>query len=158
MFDYVHNPEARRLMILSGIGKDFSSLQIAEEMGIRKWVVIRDLRTMRFNRDAELKQAYVDQGVRELTSRYAVANARIDKFRLMTGMSFQEKNFENMVSYYRPELMKVLESDNEHTAIGSLPRSVQKVLARYEITVGLRNNHKISSKARDFLPLPKFGD
>jgi hypothetical protein len=158
MFDYVNNPEERRLMILRGIGKDLTSLQIAEEMGIRKWVVIRDLRTMRFNRDPELKQAYFDQNVRDLTSRHAVSNMIVDKFKLMTGMSFQEKNFENMVTYYRPELIKVLESDNEHTAIGCLPRSVQKVLARYEITVGLRNNHKVSSKARDFLPLPKFGD
>jgi len=157
MSDYIHNPEARRLMILRGIGNDRSNLQIAEEMGLRRWIVVRDLKTMRFNKDPGLRKAILDQRDRELMTRQAVDDVKINRFKLMTGMSFQEKNFENMVNYYRPELIKILESGDEENAIMDLPRSVQKTLTRNEITVGLRNNHKVSSRARGFLPHFKIG-
>ena len=45
-------------MILRGINQDHTSIQIADEMGVKKWIVINDLRAMKYNKDPELKQAY----------------------------------------------------------------------------------------------------
>jgi hypothetical protein len=75
----------------------------------------------------------------------------------MTGMSFQEKNFENMINFYRPELIKIIMSQDENMAISSLSKNIQKVFTNNKIisggarTVGV-DKRKISSKARGYLP------
>jgi len=153
MLTNIRSPEERRLVILRGIGQDLTSLEIATGMSLKVGMVIRDLRAMKYHRDPELKQAYIDQEVRASASKQALANVGKERFKLMTGMTFQEKNFENMVKFYQPELIKILGSEDETAAIMDLPRSVQRTLARNEITDGLRNRRRISSKARDFLPL-----
>jgi hypothetical protein len=73
----------------------------------------------------------------------------------MTGMTFQEKNFENMISFYRPELMKILASKNEYVAIMGLSEGVQRTLVHNEIIDGRKYRRQISSKARGFLPFTK---
>ena len=152
MLNNFHSPEERRLVILRGIGQDLTSSEIATKMGVRINVVKSDLRAMRYNRDPGLRQAYEDKKTHALTSRQARVNVRDERFKLMTGMTFQKKNFENMVHYYRPELIKILRSEDENAAIMDLPKSVQKILARNEITDGLTNRRQISSKALDYLP------
>ena len=155
MLTNVRSPEERRLVILSGIGQDHSSLEIAAELGVKSWVVNSDLRAMRYHRDPELRKAYMDQEVRALASRQKLVNVGNEKFKHMTGMTFQEKNFENMVNYYRPELIKVLKSEDEEAAITGLPRSVQRTLARNEITNGVRRRRRVSSRACDYLSFRK---
>ncbi|MBC8225087.1 hypothetical protein H8E65_10885 [Candidatus Bathyarchaeota archaeon] len=140
-------------MILEGIGQDLTNVEIAAKMGVQIHVVRSDLKGMNYSRDPDLKQAYTDKKIRALASKQAIVNVRNERFKLMTGMTFQKKNFENMVSYYRPELIKILGSADENTAIMGLPKSVQRTLARNEITDGLTNRRQISSKARDYLPL-----
>ena len=108
---------------------------------------------MKYKRDPDLKQAYTDKKKRALTAKLVRAKVRNEKFKLMTGMTFQEKNFENMVHYYRPELIKILKSKDENEGIMALPKSVQRTLARNEITNGFTNSRQISSKARNYLPL-----
>jgi hypothetical protein len=108
---------------------------------------------MKYIKDPDLKQAYEDKKIRALKAKQAASIVRNKRFELMTGMTFQEKNFENMVSYYRPELIKVLRSKDENAAIMGLSKSVQKTLTRNEITDGLTNRRRISSKARILLPL-----
>lgn len=152
MLNSFHSPEERRPVILRGIGQDLTSSEIATKMGVRINVVKSDLRTMRFNRDPGLRQAYADKKTHALTSRQARVNVRDERFKLMTGMTFKKKNFENMVHYYRHELIKILRSDDENAAIMDLPKSVQRTLARNEITDGLTNRRQISSKALDYLP------
>jgi hypothetical protein len=110
---------------------------------------------MKYIKDPDLKQAYEDKKIRALKAKQAASIVRNKRFKLMTGMTFQEKNFENMVSYYRPELIKILNSKDENAAIMGLSKSVQNTLARNEIINGLTNRRQISSNARNYLPLAR---
>ena len=151
MLSEVHSPEDRRLMILKGIGQDLTNLEIATEMGVNRWIVMKDLKVMKYNRDPELKQAYHDQETRVMAIKRSLINVRDEKFHLMSGMTFQEKNFENMVNFYRPELTKVLESKDEYIAIMVLAKNIQRVLTHNGIIAGRRYRRQISPKARGYL-------
>jgi hypothetical protein len=152
MLNNVISPEERRLVILEGIGQDLTNVEIAAKMGVKIWRIKSDLRAMKYHKDSELKQAYTDKKIRAIASKQAIVNVRNEKFKSMTGMTFQEKNFENMVYYYRPELIEILGSEDEAIAIMGLPTSVQRTLARNKIINGLKFNRQISSKACDYLP------
>ncbi len=143
-------------MILEGISQDLNNLEIATQMGISRWVVMRDLRSMKFNKDPELKKAYLDQEARLVASKLSISNVRDDRFQLMSGMSITDKNFENMVNFYRPELMKILESKDEYVAITNLSKSVQRTLLHNEIIAGRKYRRQISSRARGYLPHVKL--
>ena len=146
-------PEDRRLVILEGIGEDLTSLEIATKMGVKLGRIKSDLKTMKYKRDSELKQAITDKKIRALESKQAIVNVRNERFKLMTGMTFQEKNFENMVNYYRPELTKIIGSKDENAGIMRLPKNVQRALTRNEIIIGHKKWRQISSKACDQLQL-----
>jgi hypothetical protein len=139
-------------MILRGIDRDLTNREIAREMGVNGWIVRNDLMAMKYNRDPELKQAYLDQETRALANRRSITNGRDEIFHLMTGMTFQERNFENMVDFYKPELVKILESENEYIAIMDLAKNVQRVLVHNEIITGRKCRRQISLKARGYLP------
>jgi len=151
MMNNVMSPEERRLVILRGIQRDQSNVEMAAEMGVGKWTVLNDLRAMSHNRDPELRQAYVDRQARMDEGRNAVTNVRDEKFRKMTGMTFQEKNFENMINYYRAELQLIYKSKDEGSAITRLSTDVRKTLRRNEILVGRRDRIQLTDKARDYL-------
>ena len=155
MLKNVGSPEDRRLVILEGIGEDLTILEIATKMGVKLHRVKSDLRTMKHNRDSELKQAIKDKEKRALASKQAIVNVRNERFKLMTGMTFQEKNFENMVYYYRPELTKIIGSKDENAGIMHLPKNVQRALKRNEIIIGHKKGRHVSSKARDRLQLSR---
>ena len=152
MLNNVRGPEERRLIILEGIDHDLNDLEIAAQMGINRWIVMRDLRSMKFNKDPELKQAYLDQENRVLKKRQSLTNVRDESFHLLTGMTFQEKNFENMINFYKPELTKIIMSRDENIAISGLYKNIQRVLKHNEIIGGGKNRRKITSKARAYLP------
>ena len=124
-------------------------------MGVKIHMVKSDLRAMKHSRDSELKQAYTDKKKRALVSKRALVNVRDERFKLMTGMTFQEKNFDNMVNYYRPELTKIIGSKDENAGIMRLPKNVQRALTRNEIIIGHRKWRQISSKACDQLQLSR---
>jgi hypothetical protein len=65
----------------------------------------------------------------------------------MTGMTFQEKNFENMIHYYKLELLKVYEAKNQYIAIMSLPKSTQRTLINNGIISGRKYNRRITDEA-----------
>jgi hypothetical protein len=153
MINNVTSPEERRLMILRGINQDHTSIEIAAEMGVMKWIVLHDLRAMKYNRDPELKQAYLDQETRANASKQSKINLRDVKFHNMTGMTFQEKNFENMINYYKAELQVIYKSQDERVAISSLSKNVRKTLKHNDITAGHGSREKLSGKARDYLLL-----
>ena len=155
MLKNVGSPEERRLIILRGIEQDLTSLEIATKMGVKLGRIMSDLKTMKYNRDSELKQAITDKKIRALASKQAIVNLRNERFKLMTGMTFQEKNFENMVNYYRPELTKIIGSKDENAGIMRLPKNVQRALTRNEIIIGHKKWRQISSKACDQLQLSR---
>lgn len=145
------SPEERRLMILRGIRQDHTNIQIAADMGVGMWTVLNDLRAMSYSRDTELKQAYVDKETRLLAKRGSATNLRDEKFHKMTGLTFQEKNFQNMVNYYKAELRLISKSRNEYTAITRLSTDIRKTLRRNDILVGHGGRIQLTDKARDYL-------
>jgi hypothetical protein len=151
MSNNIREPEERRQVIINGINKDLNSQQIATQLGVKMGVVMRDLRAMKYNRDPELKQAYLDQEARLMAGRLILNKGRDDKFHLMAGMSLQEKSFENMVDFYAPELVKILESRDECAAITNLSKSVQRTMTHNEIIMGRKYKRQISPKARGYL-------
>jgi len=147
------NSEERRLIILRGIRQDHTNMEIAAEMGVGKWTVLNDLRAMSYSKDSELKQAYLDKEARLHKNKQSTVNLRDEKFQHMTGMSFQEKNFQNMINYYKAELQVISKSRDEYTAITGLSTNIRKTLKRNEILTGLRGRIQLSDKARDYLLL-----
>jgi hypothetical protein len=143
--------DERRLVILKGIDQDHSTIEIAAEMGVRKWMVLNDLRAMSYSRDPELKQAYIDKETRAQAGQLSITNQRDERFRKMTGKTFQEKNFENMINYYRAELDTIYKSKNEFAAITQLSDGTRKTLKRNEILSGYRSRIQLSEKARSYL-------
>jgi spore germination protein YaaH len=153
MINNIHSPEERRLLILKGINQDHSNIKIAAEMGVGKWTILSDLRAMKYNKDPELKQAYLDQEIRANASKQSKINLRDARFRHMTGMTFQEKNFENMINYYKSELQVIYKSRDECTAITGLSKDIRKTLKHNEILTGRKGNNQLTAKARDYLLL-----
>jgi hypothetical protein len=151
MSNEIRDPEERHLAILKGIGQDFNILDIASRLGVNRFLIMSDLRYMRHMKSLELKQAYEDRFACRLANKRSLTKICNEKIHLVIGMTIDEKNFENMVNFYRSELMKILESKNEELAIKGLSRSVRKNFEKNEIIDWRKNNHLISPKARAYL-------
>lgn len=151
MSNDVREPEERRLAILKGIGQDLNISDIASQLGVNKCLIMSDLRHMRHNKDSELKQANEDRFARILAKKRSLTKIRNERIRLVIGMTIEEKNFENVVNFYRSELMKILGSKNEELAIKGLSRSVRRSFEKNEIIDWRTNNHLISPKAHAYL-------
>lgn len=147
------SPEERRLMILKGIRQNHTNIEIAADMGVKRWTILNDLRAMSYHKDPELKQAYLDKETRQLASKQSTLTLRDEKFERMTGMSLQDKNFENMIEYYRAELQLIRKSKDECNAITGLSKDIRKTLKRNEILTGNRSRVTLTAKARDYLRL-----
>jgi hypothetical protein len=100
--------QRRRPTILNGVSQGFKNSEIATQLGVERWIITKDLKMMRYNSDPELKEAQKTQEQFLAEKLLAHANVSNDRFTLMTGMTFQEKTFNNMVIFYKPELMKIL--------------------------------------------------
>jgi|WetSurMetagenome_2_1015567.scaffolds.fasta_scaffold75552_4 hypothetical protein len=148
-----YSPEERRLMILKGIRQNHTNIEIAADMGVKRWTILNDLRAMSYHKDPELKQAYLDKETRQLASKQSTLTLRDEKFERMTGMSLQDKNFENMIEYYRAELQLIRKSKDECNAITGLSKDIRKTLKRNEILTGNRSRVTLTAKARDYLRL-----
>jgi hypothetical protein len=149
MIKDIQEQETRRLGILEGIKNGLGNVKIAARLGIPLLVVIKDLKRMRHNRDPELVQAYVTALDQARAKKQSVAELTNDRFYHMTGMILTEKTFSNMMSFYRPEIMKILKSDVEGDAIRQLPSSVRRILKHNGIIA--QNSPQISSKAHAYL-------
>jgi hypothetical protein len=148
----VKSAEERRFLILEGIREGLSYPEIAAGIGVDRFQVMSDVRTMHYNRDPMLKQAQLDRDKRVKASKATLDGVGEERFNSMIGMSVQEKNFQNMVSFYRPELIKILQSGDEGVAIMGLAKNVQKILVHNEIIGGRKSSRRISLKAREVLP------
>lgn len=147
----IQEQETRRLDILKGIIGGFANSKIAAKLGVPLWVVRRDLKRMRHNRDPDLKQAYSTAQEQVQAKKQLVANLPDERFHRMTGMTFKEKTFNNMISFYKPELRKILKAENECAAIRDLSNSVRKTLKRNGIIAQGWKTPKITAHARTYL-------
>jgi IS30 family transposase len=151
MVSSIQELETRRLNILDGINGGFAYSKIADKLGVHLWVVMSDLKRMRHNRDPELKQAFRKAQAQVQAKKQSVARIPDERFHRMTGMSLKEKTFSNMMSFYEPELMKILESKNECAAIRDLPKSVRRTLKHNGIIVTGWRTPEITALARTYL-------
>jgi transposase len=151
MTSSIQEKETRRLNILEGINGGLAYSKIAEKLGVHLWVVMKDLKRMRHNGDPELKQA--NRKAQELiqAKKISIANRHDERFQRMTGMTFKEKTFSNMMSYYKPELRKILRSDDECAAIRDLPKSVRRTLKNNGIIAQGWKTPEITAYARAYL-------
>jgi hypothetical protein len=146
----------RRPLILKGISLDFNTSKISDQLGSNNWVILHDLRFMRRNGDLGLIQAEKAQAlVREEKvilhkeeKRHFKQNKR---FLSMTGISLQEKSFRNMIDFNKLDLLNVLKSEDQHTAIVKLPKSIQKSLKKNGIITSRWQDNEITLKALDYL-------
>ena len=122
----------KRNAILEGISQNISVVDISRRTGTTRREVVRIIRAMRRNKDPELREAE-DVAEAENNSRLNTSQKLDNKFYEMTGLTFQEKTFQNMVAFYRPELISILNTRDQDTAIRKLPTSVRKTLVRNNI-------------------------
>jgi len=151
MIKNIQEQEKRRPIILEGINGGIENSEIATKLGVPLWVVRRDLKKMRYNRDPELKKAYRKAKERVQAKKQLVTSILGERFHRMTGMTFKEKTFNNMMSFYKPELTKILNAENECTAIRDLPNSVRKTLKRNGIIAQGWRTPEITEHARAHL-------
>jgi len=151
MTSSIQELETRRLNILDGINEGFAYSKIADKLGVHLWVVMSDLKRMRHNRDPELKQAFSKAQELVKAKKQSVASRPDERFHHMTGMSLKEKTFSNMMSFYEPELVKILESKSECDAIRELPKSVRRTLKHNGIIVKGWRTPEITALARTYL-------
>jgi hypothetical protein len=140
----------RRPIIIRGINQGLRNSVIAKQLGVNKRIILNDLQLMRYNKDPELEKALKSQA-KIARAKQSLATINNDKFFDMTGMSFQEKSFRNMIDYNRNELLKIISSKNQHSAIMKLPKSIRKSLVNNGIIISGWKNSEISSKTIDYL-------
>jgi len=141
----------RRPVILEGISQGLKQTDIAAQLGVNRMIIKHDIRAMEREKDAGLKLAQNTAYEQILVKRSLVSDKRSDKFLSMTGMTFQEKTFRNMVDFYRPELLKVLESDDQYLEIMHLPKSVIRTLKNNGIIIYARKNLEIAPRVLGYL-------
>ena len=143
-------PDARRQALLDGISRNLSYTEIAVRLGVRRGDVLRDLKAMRLSRDPELHDAQRVGRARVDEEKQSASRRRDERFYGMTGMSLHEKSFQNMVHFYKPELMAILRSGDYEAAIRDLPKCTRRTLMHNGILTK-RNRPEITQRARDQL-------
>ena len=76
------------------------------------------------------------------------------EFQEMTGISLEEKNFRNMVDYYKPLLIEIIESRDQSAAIMILPKNDRKTMVKNGLLTGEKWQKKtwsISIRAKKYL-------
>ena len=143
-------PETRRQALLDGISQNLKYTEIAAQLGVKRGDLLKDVKTMRRSRDPDLRdaqrngQAMVDEEKRSTSKR------REERFYNMTGMTLHEKSFQNMVYFYKTELMTILKSGDHEAAIRNLSKSTRRTLMHNGILTK-RNRPEITQQARDQL-------
>ena len=106
---------------------------------------------MTYNRDSELKKSYLERDELINLNKNKKAKQLQSRFLRMTGITIDEKMFQNMVFFYRSELNKILNSKDENRAICKLSKNIRKTLQRNKIITKGWGKLVITPKARAFL-------
>ncbi len=131
--------------------RDLKHSEIADRLGVNRWVIMNDLRVMRHNGDPELRRAEEAQQQIRTRNQSRSAKARNERFLMLTGMTLQERSFRNMIEFYRPELIGILKSKDQNEAIFKLPKSTRRPLTRNGIITKGWHNREITPQARKYL-------
>ncbi len=150
MSNVIRKRQERRPIILEGIRQDLKHSEIATQLGVNRWIILNDLRFMRNNGDPELKEAQKAQEQIRV-NRPSVASISNERFLNMTGMTFQEKSFRNMIDFNKHVLMKILNSKNQNAAIMNLPKCIRKTLKNNGIITKGWHKCEITLKTLDYL-------
>jgi hypothetical protein len=142
--------EARRQTLLEGISQNLNYTEIATRLGVRRGDLLRDIRAMRNSRDPGLRDAQRTAQDKISTEKQTVSKRRDERFHAMTGMTLHEKSFQNMVYYYKSELLAILRSRDPEAAIRDLPQSTRRTLMHNGILTK-RNKPQITPQARNHL-------
>jgi IS30 family transposase len=146
----IRERQERRPIILEGINQGLKHSEIATQLGVNRRVILNDLRFMRNNGDPELKEAQEAQEQIRV-NKPSVASINSERFLNMTGMTFQEKSFRNMIDFNKHVLMKILNSNNQHAAIMRLPKNIRKTLKNNGIITNGWSKCEITLKTLDYL-------
>ena len=147
---YIHARMKRRQALLNGIKQNLNYNEIAAQLGIRRGELIADVKAMRRSRDPDFFKAQRVGLAKNSKEKQSVSKKRDENFYDMTGMTFHEKSFQNMVYFYKPELMAILGSEDHEAAIRKLPKSTRRTLIHNGI-LNKRNSTEITQKARNQL-------
>jgi hypothetical protein len=147
---YTVEQEERREALLEGISQNLSFSELSAKLGVRRGTLIRDIRVMRWSNDPGLVEAKRLAKVRVDEKKHLVSDGHEARFMQMTGMSIGDKTFENMVFFYRSEILSILNSSDSSAAIRKLPSGVRKTLIHNKILVN-RSRPEVSQRARDAL-------
>jgi hypothetical protein len=142
--------ETRRQTLLEGISQNLNYTEIAAQLGLRRGDLLKDLKAMRLKRDTGLRDAQRTAQAKIHAEKQVASTRRDERFHGMTGMTLQEKTFQNMVHYYKHELMVILRSKDQDAAIRGLPQSTRRTLMHNEI-ITKRNRPQITPQARKHL-------
>jgi len=147
---YKIEQEERREALLEGISQNLNFSELSARLGVRRGTLIRDIRVMRWSNDPGLLEAQRLAKVRVDEEKHSVSDGQEARFLQMTGMSIGDKTFENMVFFYRSEILGILNSGDRVAAIRDLPSGVRRTLMHNKILVN-RIRPEISKRARDAL-------
>ncbi len=142
--------ETRRQALLDGIRQNHSYKKIAAKLGVRRGDLLRDVKAMRRSRDPDLRNAQRIGLAKVDEEKQSDSKRREERFYNMTGMTLHEKSFQNMVYFYKPELMTILRSGDREAAIRDLPKSTRRTLMHNGILTK-RNKPEITQQAREQL-------
>ena len=101
---------------------------MATELGVTKWIIGHDIRKMKNSRDPELKKRYLERDEFINLNKNKQAKKIQSRFLRMTGLTIEEKMFQNMAFFYRSELKKILNSKDENKTISKLSNNIRKTL------------------------------
>jgi hypothetical protein len=148
--NYTHIRAERRQVILNGISQNLRYGEIATQLGVRRSVLISDVKAMNRRRDPDLQNAKRLGQAKKSKEKQAVSKRREENFYNRTGMTFHEKSFQNMIYFFKHELMTILRSEDHEAAIRKLPKSTRRTMIHNGILTK-RNSTEITQKARDQL-------
>jgi len=151
--------EKRRTEILEGISQDLEYYEIAAKLGIDYWTIRNEVKTMRYKRDPRLRDA--ESARSEIRSQ---KNARLisekvyvkqeEAFLSMTGLTLQERSFQNMIEFYRPQLASIMKAHDQGAAIMALPKGERVTMQNNGIIDGKRGSMatwKITDRSKKYL-------
>ena len=158
MLENIITRKKRRQIILEGISQDLKHSEILTQLRVTRAILMGDIRYMRINGDLGLIQAEKTQELVHdkkvlLISKNMAHNKQNEKYLGMTGITLQEQSFRNMIDFNKHELLKILKSKNQHTAIVKLPKSIQKTLKKNGIIIKRWQDNEISERAQEYLSI-----
>jgi hypothetical protein len=106
---------------------------------------------MKYDKDPELRKRYLERDELINLNKNMRAKKLNSRFLRMTGLTIEEKMFQNMVFFYRSELKKILNSKDENKTICKLSNNIRKTLQRNKIITKGWGKLVITPKARAFL-------